>query len=35
MTPSRPRWRNILRTLLILAAIAGNVALLLAVLWPK
>jgi hypothetical protein len=35
MTQTRPRWRNIVRTLLILAAIAVNVALLLAVLWPK
>ena len=35
MTPDRPRWQNIVRTLLILAAIAVNVALVLAVLWPK
>ena len=35
MTPDRPRWRNILRTLLILAAIAVNVALVLTWLWPK
>jgi hypothetical protein len=35
MTPDRPRWRNIVRTLLILAAIAVNVALVLAWLMPK
>jgi hypothetical protein len=35
MTPSRPRWREILRTLLILAAIAVNVALVLSWLMPQ